>query len=186
MTPNVKVQSLPSGFDGTTSNGIMPLRVSTTHERVLYQVHPGESVFIASHTISIVPEQYREVPTSPPGHDNFRDHVSQNASQLQASRRLLATPTHNRVRSMLSSPVEINNDSKQTATLSPRSNDDGHTWSRDGTKNNLLTAIRDVSRKRKVDTLHEEPCHSKNTCGIDRRLTWWIIADTLMGSLTYR
>ena len=149
-----KVQSLPSGFDGTSSNGIMPLKVSNDNERVLYQLHPGESLFVGSRTISIVPEQYRDIPVSPSGYDSFRERVSQNVSQIQSSSRLLETPTRNQIPSILSSPAQSKSAVKQTATSTTKSNDDSQEWNQDPAKRNLLGVIRDISRKRKA----ESPC----------------------------
>ena len=64
MRSNVRVQSVPSSFDGKTSNGILSLRASKDTGRILYQVYPGQSIFIGSHTISIVPQQDRSASNS--------------------------------------------------------------------------------------------------------------------------
>ena len=148
MRPNVKVQSLPSGFDGTSTNGIMPLRVSKPNERVLYQVHPGESIFIEAHTISLVPKENRVIPILTSVSECFEENASQSDSQPQSSARLLESPKHDRIRSILSSLSESDNVKRQLDASSAKGSDE---WNSDHTRHNPVHVVRDGSRKRKVE-----------------------------------
>ncbi len=76
LSPDVSVQSIAAGFDGKSANGVMHLQISDTNRRIYYQLHPGESLFVDSATISIVPEEHRNIPVSPSGYDSYREHVS--------------------------------------------------------------------------------------------------------------
>ena len=142
----VKVESLPSGFYGTSCNGIMSLQVSDTKKRIYYQLHPGESLFVGSHTVSIVPEEYRDIPPSPSGYGSFRERVNQHVSQLRSSLGQSETPVHHWVRSIYSSPAQAKSVIKQAATL------DGQRWASDPVERNLLGIIREVSKRHTIES----------------------------------
>lgn len=60
LKPGLAVQSYMQAFTGLNSNGYMPLRQSNAEHRVLFQLHPRESLFIGSKTISVMPGQATE------------------------------------------------------------------------------------------------------------------------------
>lgn len=110
LTSGIAVQSIPLGFDGRTANGIMPLKPSDPGGlRVLYQVHPGETIFLGSHTLSLVPEEHADlqVASSGPSHyESYREQVSQLESSILQEAAILETPMAQRFGTPLgSSPI---------------------------------------------------------------------------------
>ena len=94
----------------------MQLQVSDASQKILYQLHPGESLFVGPFTISIVPEEYRDIPASPSAHDNYRERISQQINGTQSSSlKAFGTPAPN-FRSSFSSPSHTTTRLESTIT----------------------------------------------------------------------
>ena len=164
------VQSIASGFDGKSANGTMLLQVSDIGRRIYYQLHPGESVFIGSSTISIVPEEHRNIPASPSGYESYKESVSQQISQYRSpSLRPFATPVHHRVSSNFSSPTMLRTVTKQTDTTT-----NSRESAADLAKPNLLGIVRGISKRPSAESLNlygKDPSLTDNPFVSDPDLT---------------
>ncbi|KAL9101060.1 MAG: hypothetical protein Q9163_003634 [Psora crenata] len=83
----VQVQSFASGFDGCSANGRMQLKPSLPpHHRVLLQLHPGESIYVGSLHLSIVPQEHVQFPVLPSEYtgSHYQSYVEQ-VSQAHSS-----------------------------------------------------------------------------------------------------
>ena len=56
LKPHLSIQSYMPGFAGTASNGYITLKESKENAKVLFQLHPNDSIFIGSKTFSISPK----------------------------------------------------------------------------------------------------------------------------------
>ncbi|KAL9127013.1 MAG: hypothetical protein Q9217_004028 [Psora testacea] len=84
----VRVQSFASGFDACSAKGWMQLKPSMPpHHIVLFQLHPGESIYIGPLSLSIVPQEHAQFPllSSPytvSRYDSYVEQVSQTYKSL--------------------------------------------------------------------------------------------------------